>query len=206
MRAGGRVPSVVAAMQSPALAIYDDGRVLTAMKEFALQAVPARYELAHIDPTAVREFVAAARDGGLVDPGTDFGTPRMPDLATTTVTVGDETVRVYALDGRFDAKLTASQQQARAGLRGLIGRAEALADGAPHTPWVPDRVLVSDVPPGRNTEPATVVWPGPPDLVAGELRGALAGTVYAAALDNPGSRWLVDGKTRVLAVNPLPIR
>ena len=32
-----------------------------------------------------------------------------------------------------------------------------------------------------------------------------AGVVYQAALDNPGARWLVDGSTRVLAVNPLPL-
>lgn len=207
MRAGGRVPSVVAAMQSPSLALYDDGRVLTAVKETALQEVPARYELARITPAAVRDVVAAARKSGLLDPGTDFGTPRMPDLATTTVAAGGSTVRVYALDGRFDDRLTAPQREARAALRGLLGQAEALAAGAPRTPWLPDLVLVREVPPGRNTGPATVVWPGAPlsDLPAGELRGAGAGAVYAAALENPGGRWLVDGVTRVLAVNPLPV-
>jgi hypothetical protein len=42
-------------------------------------------------------------------------------------------------------------------------------------------------------------------VACGKHRGAQATTVYSAALDNPGALWRVDGASRVLAVNPLPV-
>ncbi len=217
MSAGGMVPAVLYAMQSPSLAVYGDGRVLTAVAAPALQLVPARYQLAHTDPAAVRDFVAAARSGGLFDGGTDFGSPRVTDLPTTTVMVDGSQVRVYALDAQFDASLTPAQRDARARLRALIERGSGLSGADPGEPYRPTRIVVSEPRPGRNEEPAGRPWPGPSPatflgptttgraIACGELSGADADAVYAAALDNPGARWLVDGTTRVLAVNPLPV-
>lgn len=216
MSSGGMIPSVLSAMQSPALALYDDGRVLTAVPAPAMDLVPRRYELARVDPAVVRAFVAAAGSGGLFSGDTDFGSPRFTDLATTTVVAGTARVRVYALEEQFETGLTAVQRDNRARLRALIARAGAIRGGAATEPYTPDRVAVYEPLPGRNAEPAVTVWPGPPPsgfmgpgptrrfLTCGELTGAEAGTAYQAALANPGARWLVDGATRVLAVNPLP--
>lgn len=221
MSAGGMVPSVIYAMQSPSLAMFGDGRVLTAIPAPALQPVPARYEVARIDPADVRQFVAAARSGGLLGGGIDFGAPRMTDLATTTVLANDDgdpaQVRVYALNQQFETGLTPAQRDARDRLRALIASAVALPAGAPRQPFSPNRVTVLEPLPGRNDEPARAVWPGPPpsdfmtpstarrSVACGELTGPAAGAVYQEALQNPGARWLVDGTTRVLAVNPLAL-
>ena len=221
MSSGGMAPAVYQALASPSLAIYGDGRVLTVVEAPVLQLLPARYEVARIDPTAAASFVADVEAGGLVNNGTDFGTPRVTDLPSTTVLVhgltGQHQVNVYAFDERFDARLTAEQHSARTALRAMIEKASALATGAERSPYSPDRVVVYEVEPGNNTEPATTSWPGPPpstflaassgrrSIACGELNADPAEVVYQAALTNPGARWLVDGATRILAVNPLPL-
>ncbi|MCB1266234.1 MAG: hypothetical protein KDB56_16955 [Mycobacterium sp.] len=221
MTSGGMIPPVVAVLQSPSLVVYGDGRVLSKVPAPALQLVPARYEVADVGPEAVRAFVSSARSGGLISEATDFGSPPVTDLGTTTVLLhGDgepSQVRVYAFDERFEHDLSPAQRDARAGLRALIARAADLAAGTPRMPYVPDRVIVSEPMPGRNQEPASTPWPGPPPstfliptrkgraVACGELLGADASTVYLAALDNSGARWLVDGETRVLGVNPVPL-
>jgi len=214
-------PAVYQALASPSLAIYGDGRVLTIVQAPALQLIPARYQVARINPAEVASFVAEVEAGGLINAGTDFGTPRMTDLPSTTVMVhghnGSEQVSPYAFDERFDARLTPEQRNARAALRTLISGASALAAGASRVPYSPDRVVVYEVEPNNNTEPATVGWPGPPlstfltpntsrrASACGELNADPAEVVYQAALNNPGARWLVDGGTRLLAVNSLPL-
>lgn len=221
MSSGGMAPSVVAALQSPALAVYGGGRVLSRVQAPALQLVPGSYESADVGAGAVQSFVAAAQSGGVVDAGTDFGTPRVTDLPTTTVLLhgdgGAAEVRVYAFDEQFEADLSPAQRDARGRLRALIAQANALAAGAARSPYVPDSVVVNEPLPGRNQEPATTAWPGPPPtsfmaptrngrvIACGTLSGADAQSVYRAALANPGARWLVDGDTRVLGVNPVPL-
>ena len=221
MASGGMAPAVYQALASPSLAIYGDGRVLTVVEAPVLQLLPARYEVARIDPTAVASFVADVEAGGLVNNGTDFGTPRVTDLPSTTVmthgNTGQQQVSVYAFDERFDARLTAEQRSNRIALRAVIEKASALGAGAERSPYSPDRVAVYEVEPGSNSEPATTGWPGPPlsgflapstsrrAIACGELNADPAEVVYQAALANPGARWLVDGATRILAVNPLPL-
>jgi len=221
MSSGGMAPAVYQALASPSLAIYGDGRVLTAVEAPALQLVPTRYEVAHIDPVVVAAFVAGVETGGLINPGTDFGTPRVTDLPSTTVMLhgrnGSEQVRPYAFDERFDARLTPEQRDARVALRTVISRASALAAGAPRAPYSPDRIVVYEVEPRNNDEPAAVGWPGPPlssflkpntsrrSIACGELNADPAEVVYQAALTNPGARWLVNGASRLLAVNSLPL-
>jgi hypothetical protein len=92
-----------------------------------------------------------------------------------------------------------------------------LAAGTARVPYSPDRVIVYEVETQNNNEPTTVGWPGPPPTsflkpntsrrasACGELNADPAEVVYQAALDNPGARWLVDGVTRILAVNSLPL-
>jgi hypothetical protein len=221
MSSGGMAPAVYQALASPSLAIYGDGRVLTAVEAPVLQLIPTRYEVAHIDPAAVASFVAEVEAGGLINPTTDFGTPRMTDLPSTTVMVngrsGEQQVRPYAFDERFDARLTPEQRNARAALRTVISQASALAAGTTRVPYSPDRVVVYEVEPRNNNEPATTGWPGPPlpsflqtttersSIACGALMADPAEVVYRAALDNPGARWLVDDATRLLAVNSLPL-
>lgn len=218
---GGMTPRVIAALQSPSLVLYGDGRVLTAEMTEIAAAVPTRYEIARATPDAVRRFVDSAQSGGLISDRTDFGSPRVTDLETTTVVVhgdgGRSEVAVYALHEAVEAGLSTDQRRAREDLRALIGQARALADDAPRTAYVPDRVVVYEVDADSSGESATVGWPGPPPasfltargqreaIACGELNADPAEQVYRAALDNPGARWPVDGVTRVLAVNPLPL-
>lgn len=219
---GGMVPPVAYAMQSPALVIYGDGRVLTAVEPAVPRLVPMRYELARVDPGAVQRFVTSALSGGLLGGRMDFGSPKVTDLDTTTVIADDGSgpaeAAVYALSESVDTGLSPAQQDARSRLRVLIEQAGDLAAGAAGTPYVPDRVVVYEPMSSGTGDPAVVPWPGPApsgflvptsagrSVACGEVGGADAGTLYRAALDNPGARWLVDGTTRVLAVNPVPLR
>ena len=215
--AGGLVPSVIYAMESPSIAVYADGRVLTAVRGSGPPTVPVRYELARVDPAAVSSFVSSVQARGVIGPGTDVGSPRVTDLGTTTVTLNGVSVNAYAIDETFDTDLKPAQRDARAALRAVIDQANALAAGAARSPFVPDRVVVYEVDPRFESEPATVGWPGPPpsgflaptdkrrSIACGELVGDPAEELYRAAAGNPGQRWLVDGATRVLAVNSLPL-
>ncbi len=221
MSSGGMAPAVYQALASPSLAIYGDGRVLTAVESPALQLIPARYEVARIDPAAVTSFVADVEADGLINSGTDFGTPRMTDLPSTTVMMygpgGEQRVNPYAFDERFDARLTPEQRSARVALRTIISRAAALTAGAPRMPYSPDRVVVYEIEARTADEPGAVNWPGPPpasflsphtgrrSIACGALVADPAEVVYQAALENPGARWVVDGATRALAVNSLPL-
>jgi hypothetical protein len=169
----------------------------------------------------VTSFVADVEADGLINSGTDFGTPRMTDLPSTTVMMygpgGEQRVNPYAFDERFDARLTPEQRSARVALRTIISRAAALTAGAPRMPYSPDRVVVYEVEARTADEPGAVNWPGPPpasflspytgrrSIACGALVADPAEVVYQAALENPGARWVVDGATRALAVNSLPL-
>ena len=215
---GGMDPAVSQALASPTLQIYGDGRMLTTVNSLAIQAVPARYEIARLDPAAMATFVSTGET--VVNPATDFGTPGVTDVGTTTVTLngshGPQQVSVYAFDDTFESGLSPAQKNARTALRGLVDRAYALSNGAARIPYIPDRVAVYELDPQFTTTTATVGWPGPPpaafltastkrrSIACGELVADPAEEVYRAALGNPGASWLVDGVTRILAVNPLP--
>lgn len=221
MSSGGMAPAVYQALVSPSLAIFGDGRVLRAVDAPALQLIPVRYEVARIDPAAVASFVADVQAGGLINPETDFGTPRMTDLPSTTVMVHGRgaaaQVRPYAFEERFDARLTPDQRGARVALRTVISTALALVNGATFVAHSPDRVAVYEIETSEAGAPSAPGWPGPPPsaflapgtdrraIACGELMADPAEVVYQAALANPGARWVVDGDTRILAVNSLPL-
>lgn len=221
MASGGMIPALVYALQSPSLVVYADGRIATLSAAVVPELIPARYDVARVDVAAVQSFLSSAGREGLISTATDFGTPRATDLDTTTVLLdtgaGPQQVRVYALDERFDRDLSTAQREARARLRTLIDGAGELAAGAATVDYVPDRVAVYEPMSGAGGEAATTAWPGPPpesfmlavrarrSIACGELSGEPAHTAYQAALANPGARWLVDGNTRVLAVNSLPL-
>ena len=219
---GGLVPPVVYALESPSLVIYGDGRVLSIVKDDnSVGSVPARYQLTRVDPLSVAAFASSAETSGIIDPAKDFGQPTVTDMDSTTVTVHGENapakVSVYAFHDQFDKDVTADQQKARAALRQLIDTASNLDAGATPSPYAPDSVVVYDVGLGYGDRTATTAWPGPPpgsflrpsnqsrSVACGQLSGAQATSVYNAALDNPGALWRVDGASRVLAVNPLPV-
>lgn len=219
---GGLVPPVIYALESPSLLIYGDGRILSAIRDDnPAGAVPARYQLTRVDPLAVAAFVSSVEERGIIDPAKDFGQPPVTDMDSTTVLVhgagAPAQVGVYAFHDQFDKDLTPDQQKARAALREVIDAATNLAAGGTATPYSPDRVVIYDVGLGYGDKPATRVWPGPPpasflrpsnqsrSVACGYLSGAPATAAYTAALTNPGALWLVDGTTRVLAVNPLPV-
>jgi len=213
--AGGLVPHVFYLLESPRLIVWGDGRVWRQV-EGSGGLVPVRFELAHTDAAGVAGLVARAEGSGLVSADTDFGHPGVTDQAATSVVVrgwtGESQVSVYALG--FDRGLSAAQRRARRELQDLIDAASRLPGDAAWTAVVPQRVTVFEV--AADSEPAAnVPWPGPdPDsflsratgraIGCGHLTGEEAVTAYAAALANPGARWLVDGTPRTLAVNPWP--
>lgn len=213
--AGGLIPHVFYLLESPQLIVWGDGRVWRQV-EGSGGYVPVRFEQAEADALAVARFVAGAEASGLVSSGTDFGHPGITDQAATSVVLrgpgGESRVSVYALG--FDHGLTEPQQRARRALQVLIDEASALPGDTAWTAAVPQRVTVFEI--AADEQPAaTVTWPGPdPDsflapatgraIGCGHLTGADATAAYAAALDNAGARWVVDGVTRTLAVNPWP--
>lgn len=216
---GGLLPPLVYALESPSVVFYGDGRLVLAQGS-THGIVPARFDVARVDPMAVASFVAEVEGSGLVSEATDFGRPDVTDLDVTMVTVqgekGTGTARAYALDPQFEGKLTAAQRANRDALRSLIERARGLAGNSARSVWVPDRVTVFELEAGQDGQPATVSWPGPDPagflhpvgksrwVACGTLAGERAGVLYQAALSNPGARWLVTGAKRILAVNPLP--
>ena len=216
---GGLVPPIVYALDSPSLVIYGDGRILSAVNA-TTSGVPARYRITRVDPLAVASFVSETEDRGIINPAKDFGMPGVTDMDSTTVLVhgenGQAEVHVYAFHDEFDDHVTPRQQAARAALRQVIDTATNLAAGGSPAPYAPDRVVVYDLGP-NSANTATTAWPGPApasflapssqfqSVACGYLTGAPATAAYGAALDNPGALWLVDGATRVLAVNPLPL-
>lgn len=218
---GGLIPPVVYVMESPALVMYGDGRILSIVKDNTTGAVPARYELSRVDPIAVAAFVSAVQERGIVNSAEDFGMPGVTDMDATTVLVHGEgapaKVGVYAFYESFDKGLTVEQQRARATLRQVIDAAYNLAAVGTRAPYTPDRIAVFDVGTESSSQSASTPWPGPPPAdflkpdpqgpaqACGFLTGAPATTVYRAALTNPGALWLVDGAARVLAVNPMPV-
>lgn len=219
MAGGGLLPPLVYLLESPSLVIFGDGRVVTAQGS-THGTVPARYEVARVDPMVVATFAAGVEASGLVGDATDFGRPDVFDLDVTAVTVHGEkdaaTARAYALYPQFEGRLSSTQRANRDALRGLIDRARTLAGEAPRSAFTPDQVTVFALDPGADSAPATVAWPGPgPEtflrpatggrwVACGVLRGQAADGLYRAALENPGARWLVSGTTQVLAVNPMP--
>jgi len=219
MAGGGLLPPLIYVLESPSLVIHGDGRVVTAQGS-THGTVPAAYEVARIDPMVVATFVAGVETSGLVGAATDFGRPDVTDLDVTMVTVHGEkdpaTARAYALYPQFENRLSSLQRANRDALRSLIERARALAGDAARTAFAPDQVTVFELDPGADSLPATVAWPGPEPasflhpasrsrwVACGVLAGREAGTLYQAALNNPGARWLVSGAQRILAVNPMP--
>lgn len=219
MAGGGLPPPVVYVLESSSLVIHGDGRIVTAQGS-THGIVPARYDVARVDPMVVATFVAGVEASGLVGAATDFGRPDVTDLDATMVTVhgekGPATARAYALYPQFENRLSSIQRANRDALRSLIEQARALAGDAARTAFTPDQVTVFELDPGLDSLPATVDWPGPAPasflhpasrsrwVACGVLTGQQAGSLYQAALNNPGARWLVSGTTRILAVNPMP--
>ncbi len=222
LTAGGLMPAPFAALASPGLVLYGDGRLLEA--DFSPDwRAPVRYRLATVSAAAVADFAANAEADGTIDPGTDFGLPPVSDVGETTVLLhgagAERQASIYAFSEEFENSLTSRQRRHRAAVRNMIAAAKALVGDNERTDYLPDRVLVfeqSD--PYGTPEPATVAWPGPDPATflnatrqrmsdgCGQLKGGIAATVYRAALANPGGRWKVNGKDRTLLVNPLPGR
>ncbi|WP_207842634.1 hypothetical protein [Williamsia soli] len=216
----GYSPTIMFPLQSPAIAIYGDGRILQ-MGPRENYDLPGDYSVTTVDPAAVARFVGDAEAGGLISESTDAGHPQITDHGNTTFTLHGEgeqsTLSVYAYSSDFDGGLTDDQKMVRARLRDLVDGARSLADGHPSTDFIPEQVGVFELDTGGDP-PATTRWPGPAPAGfltgrskiygverCGVLRGPDAAQVYWAALTNRGADWLIDGATRILVVNPLPV-
>ena len=218
--AHGFAPPLFWALQAPTILVYGSGLVLRAEDAVAVRGTPSRYVEAQVDPLLVARFVAdAERSHSLAGP---FGNPEVTDLGSTRVwlhgVAGEQTASAYAFSKTFDDDVSWSARRRRRRLRSLIDDAYALIGDAGR-PYVPSRVVVLEQHRAASDEAAEVRWPGPDpagflhrpgprgrgSIACGELTGATAAAVYTAALENSEQRWLVNGTTRILVVNPLPV-
>lgn len=205
------------ALQTPSLLLYGSGRIIS--QDPGNPAGPGTYTTAQVDPLAVARLVAQCERSGLLT--ADYDVLPVTDLPSTRVwshgATGSQEVSVYGLSESFDEYASILDRRRRKQLRTLISDAEALI-GEGGSTYVPDRVVVLEQR-TRDTETATIRWPGPdPDtfmhkpskllrtsIACGELTGKTAAAVYTAARSNPDQLWLVGKQSRVLAVNPLPV-
>lgn len=216
----GFAPTIYWPLQSPALVAYGSGRILRAEQNTGLRAVPLAYTEATVDPLQVAQLVADGERRRVLE--RDFGSPQVTDLGSTRVWLQGAGQRreasIYAYGEKFDSSLSWRERRNRERLRAFLDDARTLiGDGG--QPYVPERVMVLELRAYESSVKTTAHWPGPDPAVflhrprgyarqaiaCGELTGDQAATVYAAARENPEQRWLVDGTTRVLAVNPLPV-
>ena len=207
------------ALQTPSLVLYGSGRIISQdPSNPGAAGGPATYTTAQVDPLAVARLVAQAEQSRLLT--TDYDLLPVTDLPSTRVwshgAAGSQEVAVYGLSESFDEYASVLDRRRRKQLRTLISDAEALiGDGG--SAYVPDRVVVLEQ--RHQGAPATIEWPGPDPgsflhkpsgrvrsaIACGELTGSNAAAVYAAARANPDQLWLVGSRSRVLAVNPLPV-
>lgn len=125
---GGYVPTIVNLRQTPELLLFDDGRLLRRTNDVD-EAQPT-FDQVQLDEAATAELLDEF--GAVVD-GPDPGQPEITDLPTTTITVHDDEVAIYAL-GAEDG-LTDEQVAVRREASDAIDAAFAL-DGA--TPFEPE--------------------------------------------------------------------
>lgn len=216
----GFAPTIYWPLQSPVLVVYGSGRILRAEQNKGLRAVPLAYTEATVDPLQVAQLVADGERRRVVEK--DFGSPQVTDLGSTRVWLqgaGDRRESsIYAFGESLDEYVSWFQRRNRQRLRSFLDDARRLVGDAGQ-PYVPERVVVLELRAYESSEKTTVRWPGPDPasflhkptgyarqaIACGALTGQRAAEAYAAARENPEQRWLVDGQTRVLAVNPLPI-
>jgi hypothetical protein len=215
---GGFTPYFHQVLITPSLAVYGDGRVIRYAEGNQAPDVPAAYVVSQVDPAQVAAFVADAESRNLIDEQTDFGSPGVTDMPSTTVRLhgasGLHEVHVYAFGRGFDDHLPRAQRKARKELAEVIDRATGLSGDGERLPYRPDRVRVAEFSDGGSGTPAP--WPGPDPksflvpnnrdsiLVAcGELLGQPAEKAYDAARANPGGMWTWNSNRRVLAVAPV---
>ncbi len=215
---GGFVPPISAALQTPGLLVYGDGRVISVDQSVRPSSTsPLAYVVAQADPQAVSQFAADTLALGLIGEGTDFGTPQVTDMPVTTVLLhGAEparSVHIYAFSEQFDDDLPRAQRQARRELSEVISRARGLTGDGATTAYQPDRVRVLELEPDAHSggqdwpgpDPETFLAPGAGRYGAvgcGMITGPTADIVYRAARANADAGWKINGKRRVLAVVP----
>ncbi len=219
---GGFVPATVAAMETPSLLVYGDGRVIQVADAGQNFGVPKAYEVTTIDPLLVARFAIETEALDLITDATDFGDPRVTDMPSTSVRLHGagqpHAVSVYAFTDQFEDDLDADERKARRQLSEVIDRAQSLAGDAESKTYQPETVKVQEL--DRSAaDTKAAAWPGPdPDgfltkddrgyigIACGLLSGPQANEVYLAAQDNAGATWTVDGQRRVLIVTPaLPL-
>jgi hypothetical protein len=210
---GGFVTAVTAALESPDLAVYGDGRVIRFEDHRDGHEVPVGYTVAEVDPLLVLRFAAETEALGLIEKGTEFGAPQVSDMPYTTVrlhgTGGPRSVRVYALGENSARGISPSQAKARRELSAAIDQARALPDDAASAPYRPGQVRVVELDHTDDADDAPA-WPGPapgsfldPSQefgACGTLSGSAAEIAYAAARKNSGANWTVGTKQQTLAV------
>ena len=218
----GLAPPLYLALALPELVVYGSGIVVWPQLSEGLHGAPPHVLSADVDPLAVARFAAEAAATGLLTTEIDYGRMPTPDVGATTVSLHGEqsasTTTVFGFHAGYETHLTRRQRARRDQLRDLIDRAHRLTVEADIVDHAPAHVVVLEQL-DSTSDRATAVWPGPDPATflhattgsgrsataCGVLTGPAARTVYAAARGNDGQRWLVDGVSRTLVVNPLPL-
>jgi hypothetical protein len=217
---GGFVPIDYALGSRPTLTIYGDGTAFVTKDEDTYHPVVA-LRLGSVDSDRLAELIDAADSSGLFG-DVDFGRPGVTDLGTTTLAFrprpgAPRTASAYALgfgDGDGASGLSMEQQARRHALSALIGDlVDSVTVPAGGGTWTPDRVGVTELTDSPTNDKQATAWPGP-DLTAllsehtktgpcGELSGADAAAVFAAARAATSSTWTDEGKTYHLVIRAL---
>ncbi len=198
----------------PELSIFGDGRVIVTgpvTQQYPPHALP-NLQTGRLSRATLERLVRRAADAGLVGPAVDYGRPSITDMPTTEITVdapqcssaaacaAPHPQHIYALSAEpvhGDPGLTAGQVAARRRANAWLTAANAAAQGAATTPYVPTEVAVYVRPMDAQRDDliqiSRVAWPGN-DLATfgdalpslspyrcGVLTGASATSALAAA-------------------------
>jgi hypothetical protein len=225
---GGFVPMEYHFTEIPSLIVYGDGRVLRSGEMDFTGAIRPVEEL-QLDEEGVQALLAAAKEAGLLSPGTiEYGSPGVTDMPGTSLTLstadGSVTHSAYALG--FNAPeiegeepmqdgLTDEQRAARKVLQGFIEQVEdldTLASGhvSEPEPYVLEEVAVQafaafeDATEGEMKPwPVDEVDPPPLDTCTVVSGPAAAAAAEALATASNATTWTLSGRAFRAAGRPI---
>jgi len=228
---GGFVPIEYHLTLLPTFSLYGDGTVIVPGPTIMIYPGPAlpNLQTTKLSEQAIQEILSAAKEAGLFRNDFDYGSPRVADVPTTTITIsaGGQVYRssIYALGFEDAGNLTLEQQQARAAVKPFQAKLETLAFADQEPTWNPYQftglaVFVRQMDPASSPDPTDVQpnrlsWPlgdlataGGEEVLPGHRRLVISGAdleTLRPLLDQATqiTIWESGGKEYSLAFRPL---